>query len=81
MSYFRVKQVAERLQVSVATVYQLCAEGRIKHHRLGLGRGTIRITVEQLRQYLEETEREALRRCDPPDGRCWKPVSPACWSA
>jgi len=54
MKYLTVKQVAERLQVSAATVYQLCAEQRLGHRRIGLGRGTIRISEEQLQHYLAE---------------------------
>lgn len=65
MRFLTVRQVAERLQVSAASVYQLCAEGRIAHHRLGVGRGTIRITEEQLRQYPEETERRGEERAPP----------------
>ncbi len=53
---YTVHETAERLKCSSALVYALCAEGRLKHHRLGLGRGTIRITEEQLLQFLKETE-------------------------
>jgi excisionase family DNA binding protein len=56
MSFLTVKQVADRLQVSQATVYQLCAQGKMPHNRFGVGRGTIRISPEQLQRYLEETE-------------------------
>jgi len=56
MSFLTVRQVAEQLQVSPSMVYQLCAQGKILHHRFGLGRGTIRISPEQLHRYLEETE-------------------------
>jgi excisionase family DNA binding protein len=51
-----VAQVADRLSCSRALVYQLCAEGRIAHHRLGLGRGTIRIEEEEVQEYLNETQ-------------------------
>jgi excisionase family DNA binding protein len=53
---FTVPEVAERLKCSPALVYALCADGKLKHHRLGLGRGTIRTSEEQLRQFLKETE-------------------------
>ena len=47
-----VKQAAERLKCSSALVYQLCAERRLAHVRLGLGRGTIRIREDDLDQFV-----------------------------
>lgn len=55
-----VQQVAERLNLSRAQVYALCACGRLAHHRLGVGQGAIRISEEQLERFLKETE------CAPP---------------
>lgn len=46
-----VKQAAERLDVSPALVYALCAKKRIRHERHGLGRGTIRIPEDALEEY------------------------------
>jgi excisionase family DNA binding protein len=43
-----VKEAAERLEVSVGTVYALVSAGKLKCHRVGLGRGTIRITEEHI---------------------------------
>ncbi len=43
-----VKQAAQRLNVSKSLVYALCAEGRLKHYRVGIGRGTIRIDESDL---------------------------------
>lgn len=59
-----VHEVAKRLTCSPALVYALCARGRLPHHRLGVGRGTIRITEEALEQFLEETRVE--RPCSTP---------------
>jgi len=39
-----VREAADRLGVSTALVYALCARKRIRHERHGLGRGTIKIT-------------------------------------
>jgi excisionase family DNA binding protein len=47
-----VKQTAERLQCSPATVYQLCAAKLLPHSRVGLGRGVIRIAEADLAGYL-----------------------------
>jgi excisionase family DNA binding protein len=46
-----VKLAAERLGVSPALVYALCARGEIRHERHGLGRGIIRISEEALDDY------------------------------
>ena len=51
-----VKQAAEKLEVSQATVYALVASGRLRCHRVGLGRGCIRITEEHLVEYLKGAE-------------------------
>src|SRR5437879_2716463 len=48
-----VKQVAERLQVSLSTVYALCVTGELPHRRIGLGRGCIRIAESDLQEYLD----------------------------
>jgi excisionase family DNA binding protein len=51
-----VREVAERLEVSPATVYALIAAGRLRCSRIGLGRGVIRISDEQLAEYLRAAE-------------------------
>ena len=48
-----VKQASERLSVSVATVYSLVGSGKLACHRVGLGRGTIRISEADIEAYLE----------------------------
>ncbi len=48
-----VKQTAVRLEVSSGTVYALVAAGRLRCHRVGLGRGAIRIAEEHLAEYLK----------------------------
>jgi excisionase family DNA binding protein len=53
--HLTVRQVAERLGISRAQVYALCASGKLPHHRFGKGRGAIRITEEQLAAFLEAT--------------------------
>jgi excisionase family DNA binding protein len=51
-----VKQAAERLEVSEATVYALIARGKLRCRRIGLGRGVIRISEEHLATYLLAAE-------------------------
>jgi excisionase family DNA binding protein len=51
-----VKQAAQRLEVSVATVYGLIAGGKLRCNRIGLGRGVIRVSDDQLSDYLRRAE-------------------------
>lgn len=53
MKPLTVKQAAERLGVSVPLIYALCAAKKLRHERHGLGRGTIRISVEAIDEYRE----------------------------
>ncbi len=46
-----VKQAAVRLGVSPALVYSLCAARRIRHRRVGLGRGKILIPEDALEEF------------------------------
>jgi excisionase family DNA binding protein len=54
-----VREVAEKLQVAKTTVYDLCAKGLLAHHRVGIGRGTIRIVESDLQAYLDSCRVEA----------------------
>ena len=56
-----VIDVAKRLNCSESLVYALCAEGKLLHHRIGVGRGTIRVTEEQLAKLLDDCERRGAR--------------------
>jgi excisionase family DNA binding protein len=52
----RVRDVAERLEVSLSLVYVLIASGKLRCTRHGAGRGTVRISEEQLAEYLAAVE-------------------------
>lgn len=47
-----VKEVASRLNVSQGAVYKAVRSGELEHHRIGI---SIRISEEQLTEYVEET--------------------------
>ena len=47
------KQVSDRLNVSLSTVYGLVESGRLGCHRIGQGRGAIRISEDDLAAYLQ----------------------------
>ncbi len=54
-----VAETAERLRCSRALIYQLCERGRLPHHRLGVGRGTIRVLEGDLELFLKQNRVEA----------------------
>jgi excisionase family DNA binding protein len=51
-----VHQAADRLDVSEGTVYALCARRRLRHSRVGLGRGKISISEDAISEYLKGAE-------------------------
>lgn len=52
-----VREVAQRLNVSIGLVYALCSSGRLEHRRYGTGRGTIRVNVESIEMYEHRSRR------------------------
>ena len=58
----KVREAAQRLEVSTSIVYGLCAQGRLPHVRVGLGRGTIRISEDDLKSFLESCRPELLTK-------------------
>ncbi len=56
-----VAQVAEQLKVSHQIVYALIEAGKLACYRIGLGRGTIRVSNEQLQLYLDAVRVDALK--------------------
>lgn len=53
-----VRDVARVLQVSIACVYAIVAEGKIACHRVGTGRGSIRFEENDLEEYLSSCRME-----------------------
>jgi excisionase family DNA binding protein len=58
--------VARRLNASESFVYGVIAAGRLKHHRPGRGQGGIRVSEEQLADFLRRTERGGEQAVDDP---------------
>lgn len=54
-----VKNVAERLGVSSQTVYVLCRVGKLRHTRFGIGRGTIRVSEQDLDAFIARCQEES----------------------
>lgn len=48
----RVSEVARRLHISPASVYQLIQKGTLPCHRVGPNGGAIRVSVEDLERFL-----------------------------
>lgn len=69
MGVFTVKQAAEKLGVASATIYSLCNCRRLKHQRIGLGRGVIRIRQEDLERYMNGATVEPEEPTAPPPPR------------
>lgn len=65
----RVREAAQRLDVSVATVYALVASGKLGCYRIGNGRGCIRIAEEHLAEYLKGAEPVIAPTPPPPPKR------------
>ena len=53
MELLTAKEVARRLRVSTSLIYQLIESGRLGCHRIGNGRGAIRIPPEDVANYLQ----------------------------
>ena len=53
---FTVKEAAGRLGVSAALVYSLCAARKLRHSRVGMGRGKIVIGEDAIAEYLRARE-------------------------
>lgn len=61
LTLLTVQEVADRLKCSRALVYALCDKGKLPHHRLGLGRGTIRVSERDLATFLNASRIEPHR--------------------
>ncbi len=53
---YSVDQVAKKLGVSLGCIYALVESRNLPHYRIGIGRGTIRISEDQLQDYLRKHE-------------------------
>lgn len=55
---FTVRETAQRLNCSISSVRSLITAGKMACHRIGLGRGCIRVSEAQLQAYLAQTAQE-----------------------
>jgi len=54
-----VREAADFLKLSAGAIYALCSSGTLPHHRLGRGRGAIRIDRQDLVNYVESCKKAA----------------------
>jgi excisionase family DNA binding protein len=76
-TWFTPAEIAELLKISRSNVYQLCEAGLLVAHRIGAGRGCIRIAQEDLNAYLARARRQPARPAAvPPRRRGRRPSAP-----
>lgn len=51
-----VSEAAKQLEVSASLIYKLCRAGKLRHYRLGVGRGVVRIDPEHVAEFKRESE-------------------------
>jgi len=59
-----VREVARSLEISVSLTYRLIESGKLRCSRHGMGRGMIRVSEDQLADYLSSAE-QGGRPADP----------------
>jgi len=55
-----IKDVAARLSVSATCVYQLVASRKLTCHRIGVGRGAIRIRESDLEKFVDDCRQDRV---------------------
>lgn len=56
---YRVRAVAEMLDVSVATIYRAIESGALPALKVGTGKGALRVPAEAVREYVRACEQAA----------------------
>jgi excisionase family DNA binding protein len=62
-----VAEAAEQLNVSISCVYQLVERGKLPHHRIGVGRGAIRFSDDDISGFLLGCHHGALKPIATPE--------------
>ena len=65
---YRVRDVAEHFEVSVATIYRAIESGQLSALKLGTGTGTLRVTGAAVLAYAESCMQAAYRSWFPEGG-------------
>lgn len=59
-----VKELAKALGVSSKTIYALCERDEIPCYRIGIGRGTLRFDLEEVKQTLRRVNPTVQMQCN-----------------
>ena len=62
---YTVKEVAQLLSISAQAVYQFCTKKKLRHLRLGIGRGTLRIPASALEEFIAQSTVQADAPSEP----------------
>lgn len=65
-----VDQAASQLQVSRSLVYSLIEAGKLKCHRIGTGRGTIRLSPADIELFLASCRKHAQSESSNKNSAC-----------
>lgn len=65
LQLLKVKEVAEALRVSPSLVYSLIESGRLPACRVGRGRGSVRVLLQDLVAYIEASRVQASEATRP----------------
>ncbi|WP_238412272.1 helix-turn-helix transcriptional regulator [Saccharothrix deserti] len=57
---YRVKAVAEMLDVSVATIYRAIESGALRALKIGTGKGALRVEADAITEYKKSCQQAAL---------------------
>jgi len=66
LALLTVREAAEKMRLSAATVYALCAAKKLRHQRVGPGRGKLLIPLDALTEYLAKG---TVQSTEPSPGR------------
>ena len=71
MDLLTVQDVAATLKVSKSLVYSLIASGKIACHRIGAGRGAIRVQRDDLQQFVDGCRVQSVTAAPPKRALSW----------
>ncbi len=55
MKFYTIADISDLLKISPSNAYALVEAGKIIAHRIGVGRGTIRVSEDDFLTYLSQT--------------------------
>lgn len=62
MKFYTIADISDLLKISQSNAYALVETGKLVAHRIGVGRGTIRVSDDDLQDYLGNCRTEVVKR-------------------